>query len=340
MHSLAWCDELTDPLAEKITQFVKDNPLSIAIGEQFLKKSQQSVINVNTLLSSLTTSLTLTRSYSTTTVLSDLLLERIAQDFREDRLCNIDSWSLALTECRLAGLKALFVAGTQSTVSQDQAFGDWPTKIMTKIKSWGPQQTNLGRAFNLQVNGASALWIVTAGGLNQDVQIALGSVLLKTTIGLTGTISADLPAAKAHKIIGTEGFHPVFLLDMQNRTKQLVGKFMVKASAAPDEQTAHIDFRITNWGPQQIKQGQEFNQQADGASAWWFKFRGQLLPSTPCHIKLDTLTLPTTINPHTSIISARLDNEKAHQIINLQGNHTMTLDCAEHLKTIGQFVVK
>ena len=334
VHTIALGDESLDPLVEAIRQFVQKHSLPAAIGKQYLKNTQQSLINTDTLLHSLAATLKLTRSDFSAVPIPDLLAERISQDFKEDRLCNIDGWLLALTECRLAGLKALLADEAREVAKKASTFADWPIRRVAQIKAWGPKQTNLGEAFNPQSSGASALWIDTAW-LNEGLQVALGGVLLHTTIGPTGTISADLAPDNAPEIINKQGSYPVYLLDTQNQAKQLLGDFLVKPGSEQG-----LEFGIIDWGPKLIKKGQGFNRQPDGSSAWWFKFQGQLSPATACHIKLDSLALPTTINPDASIISARLDNQKALQMTDSQGTYTISLECAGHSDLIGQFIIE
>jgi len=327
---------------DDLLEFLQGYSISADLGKQFLMKTRQSSIDANALMSSLQASLSLYGPYSKLATLEDLLLERIAQDFEEDRLCIIENWSLSITECRLAGLKAL----TQKEIKKNAYNGNaeflkWPDKNIAEIKTWGPRKTTQGAAFNAQLSEASALWIVTSRKkeISKSIQVYLGAIKLVSTVNKKGVITADLLPNKLPEIIDQPGNYSVYLVDIQNRIKQLIGDFKVVAGKSKAVKKLPIPFQIAEWGPRYGKTGQKFNHQSDDSSVWWLKFNGEV-PSDNCYLKVGTLKLPTTINTRDSLMSARLNKENAVQILNMPSSHAISLHCGAHAIPLGWFTVE
>ena len=172
----------------------------------------------------------------------DLLEEirwRMKKDFAQGRTCRLDGWTLSVTECQLAGLAFLFkeagghieepAAGPASPISGlDEA-------PIAEVENWGPRFGAVGEGFNLQPDGTSAFWFRFADISQHPYQIYFGVSPLRTSVvGDQDLITATVTRKQVEHSSARPGEIPVYLVDMLNDSKQLVGHFRVQPPSGRD----------------------------------------------------------------------------------------------------------
>ena len=158
--------------------------------------------------------------------LTQLLRERIRADFREDRICYLDSWYLSLTECRLAAAKYLKQtppAAVSPTPRIDLT--QLPEAQIRTVEAWGPVTTTRNTPFNPQPDGSSAFWM-RARGADSAIAVVLGDVELKTTTS-DSMVTADLSRELESEFLDRPGSYPLHLVNKEREVKQKVGDFVV-----------------------------------------------------------------------------------------------------------------
>lgn len=115
------------------------------------------------------------------------------------------------------------VTSTQSTAASSSDSKNVPNVV---IKTWSPQSTTAGQAFNVQPNGDSALWFEASGlnGTTASYELRfddkkLDGFAIATNVGG----SAHVPMS----LISKPGKYPVTLLDKRNGKKYALGTFEV-----------------------------------------------------------------------------------------------------------------
>lgn len=100
-------------------------------------------------------------------------------------------------------------------------------KYGLKIIDYGPKQTQVGKLFNIQPNGKSALWIKTKGIVSQNVRLKWDNLFLETKLNSdTGLVSALI----AEDLIKNEGTHILYLIDEKEYVSSNKFYFEVKNS--------------------------------------------------------------------------------------------------------------
>ena len=161
---------------------------------------------------------------------------RVAADFEDGRICRLDGWFLAETECRLAAVA--FLLRRQGRYVEETGLpargplDHLPNMVLGRLERWGPRSGEVGKPFNLQSNGNSALWFhITDLGRNPDYEIYMGSEAARTTISTDrDLVTASVTSSQAERLTSVEGKIPVHLVD-PIRGKQLIGHLEIQSPA-------------------------------------------------------------------------------------------------------------
>lgn len=94
------------------------------------------------------------------------------------------------------------------------------------ITAWGPKTTFAGEGFNVQKNGASAIWFKMTGAVVPATMEAWfgGKKLEKFTITSGKGGAMQIP----QDLIANEGQYPVYLVHKQSKKRYDIGNFIVK----------------------------------------------------------------------------------------------------------------
>lgn len=172
---------------------------------------------------------------------SDRLLVEIAgkveRDFAEGRICRVDGWQLAATECRLAALAFLFQqAGGRidaPPVEEGSPISELPEAAIAQLESWGPRSATVGEGFNVQPDGSSALWFRFAEMDPQSYEMYFGANPLRTSVVPSrNLITATVTKGQVRQLTSKTGEIPVYLVNSAQGSKQLMGRFQVRSKSA------------------------------------------------------------------------------------------------------------
>ncbi len=168
--------------------------------------------------------------------------QQIQQDFASGDLCAVDGWHLSRTECRLAALAYLFhqTGGLIRTPTSKGPLEGLRETILACVERWGPKTVEVGKAFNVQPNGNSALWFKLTLHRQGAYVIYVGPEAARTTISaLRNTASAAFSQRQVASLWSQAGSLPVHLVDQARGEKQLIGTIRVlsKSRSAETDET-------------------------------------------------------------------------------------------------------
>lgn len=242
--------------------------------------------------------------------LAAAIAARVRRDFRQGRLCELDGWRLALTECQLAGLRVLAIdanpANAKILAARAAASDEtqWRTGEIAPLKNWGPKKTLRGQPFNQQPDGHSGLWFQIEGAPAR-VKIMIDGEIAKTSVS-TDVVTSGLFGETQERILATPGRYPIALVDPVERIKQPIGDLVVEAGPKASRPDSGGGFcPITRWGPQSTRVGVARNEQPDGAMGVW-AFTDCLPPGATLRFGDDPLPLTRTKFGFTSKIALPL----------------------------------
>jgi hypothetical protein len=100
-------------------------------------------------------------------------------------------------------------------------------KYGLRILDYGPKQTQVGKSFNIQPNGKSALWFKTKGIATKNIRLKWDNLILETKLNSdTGLVSALI----SEDLIKKEGKHILYLIDEKEYLSSNKVNFDVKNS--------------------------------------------------------------------------------------------------------------
>jgi len=212
---------------EQVLTFAKSqNWVSHEVGLSYLAQNSADEANEYTLLRALTPA-----KSDPDVNIHEYLVKRIKSDFSNGELCEIDGWTLSLTECRVAALVTLLkIENQRSSVGKVEEKNQPNKPKNLEITNWGPTNGKAGQAFNKQPNGNSALWIKVSGLDRQGkYKVYFSDSKMKTTIHFEKElITADLTANEAALLLKEPGTHKVSLIDEATGRRFTIGQFKVK----------------------------------------------------------------------------------------------------------------
>lgn len=229
------------------------------------------------------------------------LLARIASDFAAGERLDIAGWQLSRSECLL-----LAAAATEQGLSEPQRTeqGELQFKPFAEIERWGPKETIEGRIFNPIGNGRGGFWVRVAEPVPGSTRLMLDGVMLATHFE-PGVVTASLEPDYMDEVIAKPGMYPLLMVDTARNIAQRVGYLTVRprppAATLADGSQSEVFCQVERWGPDHANQGQAFNEQPDGGSAFWVRIG--CAPENATLILGDS-PLPTTVS--TSLVTARV----------------------------------
>jgi hypothetical protein len=302
---------------EKLIGFIKnESSISSSAGERYIANNTDiNIKHSNTLVQLLTPII----SDDKKTILYQLS-KRILQDFKEDKLCKVEGWTLSITECQLSALAHLTqskttIPNTQplNTIDKPKTFTELPEVEFATIEGWGPKQGKVEESFNKQPNGNSSIWLKVIGlERGNDYKLFFGNTIMGTTIHYhKNLITADLSPKETVHETASVGKRAIFLVDAGLR-KQLIGYYNISGQKTLQEEALTAIksgslVTLENWGPKTGKHGKPFNAQPNGYSALWLKFterNGQAY-----QLYYGSEAMATTLHEQKNLITASISPE-------------------------------
>lgn len=258
----------------------------------------------------------------------------IAANFERSEVCELDGWTLSVTECRMGALA--FLAGIESTRPLEHQ----QTEIL-KLENWGPRSVSAGEPFNEQPNGNSALWLRFSSLERGNYLIRFGDYDMITSVHPDrNVITSDLTPAQSIEATSLGGKIPVTLVDRSSGRQQLLGMFEVKGQLTSEELARRSrELRILGWGPRRTRIGQGFNHQPDGSSAFWVQTGGSHRKDGNYVLMLGDIPMRTTVRE--KLITASLPPDIVSDLVGVAGALTLVLvdNDLEKQHEIGKFLV-
>lgn len=236
--------------------------------------------------------------------LIEALRLRVAADFDNGRVVDIDGWRISVSECLL-----LAGAARLQGLSADSEIAEKPFREETfmDIELWGPDLTLQGRIFNPVGNGRGGFWLRVASPVNGSMRLLLDGRELATHFE-PGVITASLDPEFMQEVISQPGVHELVLVDNSRRLRQSVGFLEVverpPMATLPDGTDSKVFCEPGNWGPQASVVGEAFNRQPDGSAGFWLHIG--CAPESAVMV-LDGVELPTTVRSD-MMITARVEH--------------------------------
>lgn len=134
------------------------------------------------------------------------------------------------------------------------------------VEAWGPTGAVRGQPFNPQPNGRSAFWFKVKEARG-DLKLEVGGEVTDVTVfGKSASASFQAP-----DFLDKPGRYPLRAFCAGEPAWE-IGQFEVSApagQAAIVPTAAECMITVKDWGPRHTQQGQAFNPQQDGSSAFW-----------------------------------------------------------------------
>lgn len=235
--------------------------------------------------------------------------ELIRADFDAGAVIEVEAWRLSRTECLLAALAALAQGYETAQVPEQPKLR---IGTIVEVEDWGPKSTRQGQPFNQQSDGHSGMWFKARGAPASVVLMFDGRS--QTTQVYAEHLTSGIRGAQMEQVLNNPGAYEVALFDKATMTRQPVGEFVVEP--APEAAPFAEACRVEAWGPDRAVPGQPFNEQPDGASAFWIRTNCARDGSV---VQLDGVALKTTVRDGLLTASAPNGHELA------PGEHAVTI---------------
>lgn len=254
----------------------------------------------------------------------------VEADFARGRIFEHESWWLSETEARLAALHVELL-GSQASEVESPGFGNAPEADIVSLSDFNPKQVEQGEPINHPGLPENVLWFATAQSPPPRFVVYLADKRLTTTASENG-FSVRVPDTLRYELFETPGEHEIWLYDPVVNRRQRLGALTVRA---PSSESAEF-CPVTNWGPRKTRSGQPFNEQPDGASAFWLRI--ECFPKSTV-VLLEETEVPTTLRPGNGLITTHIED---HALYREPGEYTVALKntATGQTKRVGTFVVE
>ena len=213
----------------RLEKFIAEGNFSPDLGEQYVVSENLGESSVFDFLSEVETGIGDDEDIRTA------IRRRVATDFADGKICRLDGWFLAETECRLAAVA--FLLRRQGRYVEETGLpargplDHLPNMALGRLERWGPRSGEVGKPFNLQSNGNSALWFhITGLGQDPDYEIYVGPEAARTRMPADGDlVTASVTPGQADRLTSVEGKIPIHLVDPV-RGKQLIGHLDIRST--------------------------------------------------------------------------------------------------------------
>lgn len=229
---------------------------------------------------------------------------RIAHDFDNDKIVDIDGWKISFSECLLLAGAASLQGLTGESRLAEKPFSEEDFMV---IELWGPKRTLQGEIFNPVGKGRGGFWLRVASPVNGSMRLRLDGRDLATHFE-SGLITASLEPDFMQEVISKPGMHELVLVDKSRRVQQPVGFLEVverpPMATLPDGTESQVFCKPGSWGPQLAVVGEAFNRQPDGSAGFWLHIG--CAPESAVMV-LDGVELPTTVRSD-MLVTARVEH--------------------------------
>ncbi|MDT8408925.1 MAG: hypothetical protein RQ741_04940 [Wenzhouxiangellaceae bacterium] len=268
------------------------------------------------------------------TQLIDALSTRVQNDFADEHIFRHNDWWLAETEARLAALH-LTLLGYMASEAGTPRFEDAPEARLVSLKSYNPKSVRQGEPMHHPGLPEGTMWFETAQPPAPRLRVHIDGISLPVNVSHTG-FSVHLPDMLRYRLFEMPGSHEIWLHDpVMDRRQRLAELAVVEADR--DDADADQEFcDVAAWGPKQTVAGETFNEQPDGASAFWI--RSDCFPEATV-VLLNGIEVPTTLRPADGLITTHITD---HTLYDQPGRYIVSLKnpATGNSREIGTFTVK
>ena len=255
------------------------------------------------------------------------LEQLMRNDFAASNTMDIDGWQLSQTECQVSALAASLQGYTVAVEAELTP----PVEIdFANVEAWGPDRTVQGEPFNEQPDGHSGIW-VKAASLPPSTVLVFADKQQESNV-YEEHMTSGLRGKFMHSTINKPGVYSVDLYDRSKHRIQRIGEFEVVARTTP---VPFYKCRIADWGPKNSTAGVPFNEQPDGASAFWIRTN---CTNHNAKIVVDGQGLRTKVRPADGLITAHMPG--GHELS--PGEHKVELHIGDdgNILEVGSITLK
>lgn len=254
------------------------------------------------------------RSRIESAAIVERIAERVERDFEESALFEHDGWRLSETETLLAALHVALL-GPAASEAQEASFDSAPEAELVRLDRYNPTEVVQGEPLTHPGLPDNVIWFATAEPPPPRFRLYVEGTSIPVNPSENG-FSARLSDPLRQRLYEAPGEHALWLYDPVVDRRQRLGNLTVVAAAAGSE-AAFCE--VDNWGPQQTRTGQAFNEQPDGASAFWIRV-GCFPPDTA--VTLNGVELKTTLRPGDGLITTHITD---HSLYREPGEYVVAL---------------
>ncbi|MBS3744814.1 MAG: hypothetical protein KGY48_10725 [Wenzhouxiangellaceae bacterium] len=260
---------------------------------------------------------------------TESLAERVESEFANDHIFIHEDWWLAETEARLAALHVTLL-GADASESSAPRFEDAPEAELVSLQRYNPGSVEQGEPLSHPGLPENVIWFATAAAPPPRFRVHIDGTSLTINARSSG-FSVQVPDALRYRLFESPGSHEIWLYDPVVDRRQRLGELRVVEAASERDGFCEV----AAWGPQQTQAGATFNEQPDGASAFWIRI--ECFPESTV-VTLDGTEIDTTLRPADGLITTHILD---HSLYREPGQYPVALKDARTGESIevGKFVV-
>lgn len=232
--------------------------------------------------------------------LGERIAARVEADFTEDKLFEHEGWLLSDTEARLAALHVALL-GPDASEAREPRFDEAAESRLVRLQDYNPKRVKQGEPLTHGNLPDNVIWFATADPPPPRFRLYIAGTSLTISARDNG-FSVRVPDTLRYRLFETPGEFPIWLYDPVVDRRQRLGTLTVLAAEGEGEARFCA---VDAWGPKQTRAGQAFNEQPDGASAFWLLI--DCFPDTTV-VTLDGVRVPTTLRPTDGLITTHIEN--------------------------------
>lgn len=257
------------------------------------------------------------------------LAERVELEFAKDLIHEHDSWMLSQTETNLAALHVSLM-GNLASEGSEPSFETAPEAELVSLERFDPQAVVQGEPISHPNLPENVIWFATAAAPPPRFRVFMDGASMPINANASG-FSVQVPDSLRYQMFERPGEHPIWLYDPVVNRRQKLGTFTVRPAVAQTEGFCEVEA----WGPQQTTAGSTFNEQPDGASAFWIRI-GCFPASTV--VTLAGVEVATTLRPADRLITTHIED---HDLYREPGRYPVMLMDSETGRTrmVGELLV-
>lgn len=241
-------------------------------------------------------------------VLHEAFVERLAvrieADLEQGRIFEHEGWWLAETEARLAALHVAAL-GPEASEAEDPEFDTAPEGRIVRVERFNPKSMRQGEAITHTGLPDGVIWFATASPPAPRLVVMMAGRQIRISTSEYG-FSVRIPDGLQDYLNANPGEHEIWLYDPVTNRRQMLGTFIVR-EGEPDE-TGFCP--IGRWGPRNTVAGEVFNEQPNGAAAFWVRIA--CFPEDTVLV-MDGVELPTTLRPADGLITAHVADTSLYE---------------------------